>query len=140
MPEVFFWQVQIRGWGSHHGGSTAIQLRDFPLTAFVDTGSAILQLPEAIVEEYLNQLGNSTTWRRSPIGNMYSFQCSKVLPDLLLHIGSYIAEIPDSSLRGTPIPSDGPDNNQCKHNFLILLHCSPTIKSCKALRTFSGLN
>ena len=67
--------------------------------AIADTGSSLLMLDPAIVNNYYAQVPTSTDDKQGKI-----FPCDTVLPDFSFGIGNDMATIPGSLLNYTSVP------------------------------------
>lgn len=95
-----FWEFTGRGYSVGNNGS----LKSVSIDAIADTGTSLLYLPDAVVQDYYGAVPSASY---SPNQGGYTFPCGTSLPSISLSIGTYLALIPGSFLNYAPIDTSG---------------------------------
>ncbi|KAB8077754.1 Aspartic protease pep1 [Aspergillus leporis] len=94
-----FWQFTADGYSVGKG-----EAKKSPVTAIADTGTTLIMIDEAIVDDYYKQVPSA---KNDYSAGGYVFPCNSDLPDFTLQIGGYKAVVPGKHINYAPLQEGG---------------------------------
>lgn len=95
-----FWKFTSNGYSVGSSGS----FKSVSIDAIADTGTTLLYLPDAIVQDYYSAIPSASY---SSVQGGYVFPCNASLPSISLGIGTYSALIPGPFINYAPTDETG---------------------------------